>query len=99
MIEAGIFGRPIISPASFGVTDRVHQPGEGFEGRLRQADDGNNNYPLPPAVFSSAALRLRSTPIPWPVAVSHAKAKPARRGVPAIDVGRGDYPGTHRGGA
>jgi poly(3-hydroxybutyrate) depolymerase len=82
MIEAGISSSYHIA-SFFGLTDRVHQPGEAAK---PAASASTTITVAPPAFAPPAAPELN--PIPWPVAVSPSYAKsrrPPRR--PAIDVG------------
>jgi hypothetical protein len=82
MIEAGISSSYHIA-SFFGLTDRVHQPGEAVKPVAPATMP--TTITLPPAVFPrQPAPEINA--IPWPVAVSQAEpGRPPRR--PAIDVG------------
>jgi poly(hydroxyalkanoate) depolymerase family esterase len=84
MIEAGISSSYHIA-SFFGLTDRVHQPGEAAKPAAAAATSTTITVP-PPAFTPPSAPELNA--IPWPIAVSPSYAKsrqPPRR--PAIDVG------------
>jgi hypothetical protein len=85
MIEAGISSSYHIA-GFFGLTDRVHQPGEASKPAAAAPALPAITVP-PPVVFPpQAAPELNA--IPWPVAVSSSYTKPRRQPRrPAIDVG------------
>ncbi|MEA2895147.1 MAG: hypothetical protein QOJ84_762, partial [Bradyrhizobium sp.] len=82
MIEAGISSSYHIA-SFFGLTDRVHQPGEAVKPVAPATMP--TTITLPPAAFPpQPAPEINA--IPWPVAVSHAEpGRPPRRS--GIDVG------------
>jgi poly(hydroxyalkanoate) depolymerase family esterase len=85
MIEAGISSSYHIA-SFFGLTDRVHQPGEGLKSLAPATMP--TTITVPPPVFPPPpAPELNA--IPWPVAVSPSyTAKPRRPSLrPGIDVG------------
>jgi poly(hydroxyalkanoate) depolymerase family esterase len=84
MIEAGISSSYHIA-SFFGLTDRVHQPGEASK-PVAAAPALPTITVAPPAFAPPSSPELNA--IPWPIAVSSSYAKsrrPPRR--PAIDVG------------
>jgi poly(3-hydroxybutyrate) depolymerase len=82
MIEAGISSSYHIA-SFFGLTDRVHQPGEAVKPAAPATMP--TAITLPPAAFPPPPAPEINA-IPWPVAVSHAKpGRPPRRS--GIDVG------------
>jgi poly(hydroxyalkanoate) depolymerase family esterase len=84
MIEAGISSSYHIA-SFFGLTDRVHRPGEAPK-PAAAAPASPTITVAPPAFAPPSAPELNA--IPWPIAVSSSYAKsrqPPRR--PAIDVG------------
>jgi len=85
MIEAGISSSYHIA-SFFGLTGRVHQPGEASKPVAAAAMPTTITVP-PPAVFPPQPAP-EINPIPWPVAVSPGYARPHRSlRRPAIDVG------------